>query len=120
MVRGRGFDRSERLRDAAAFGRVFERAESSQDRFFTVLARKRDSEGARLGLAVSRRVERRATGRNRLKRLIRESFRHHKSRLQGLDVVVMPRAECAGADNRELFRSLERHWQRIGNKCARS
>lgn len=117
---GRGFSRDERLLDSAAFAWVFERAENSRDRYFTVLGRRRGDRGARLGLAVSRRALPLATARNHLKRLIRESFRHHKELLDGIDVVVLPRRACTDADNKEIFAALERHWQRISRKCARS
>lgn len=107
-----------RLRDAAAFDRVFKRAARSRDRYFTVLARP-GPQGARLGMAVSRRVDRRAVARNRIKRLVRESFRHHKDIVGGLDLVVLARRECVAADNAELFASLEHHWQAL-SRCARS
>lgn len=109
----------ERLRDGAAFDRVFRRAARSKDRFFTVLARPGGSGATRLGMAISRRVDKRAVARNRIKRLVRESFRHHKDRLDGLDLVVLARRECVVADNAELFASLENHWHRL-SRCARS
>lgn len=48
----------------------------------------------RLGMAVPRRVVRLATGRNRLKRLMREMFRLHQHDLPGLDMVARVRAVC--------------------------
>lgn len=68
---------------------------------------------ARLGLAISKKHCRSAAGRNRLKRLVRESFRRHQEALAGRDMVVMANAEAAGVANPTLFESLERHWQRI-------
>lgn len=114
MSRGRGFGRRERLTHPREYERVFSKAERSRDRYFTVLARSGESPLARLGLAVSRRVDRRAVRRNRLKRLIRESFRHHKNEVTGLDLVVIARPAAAGADNATLFEALRRHWLRLG------
>ncbi len=95
-----------------AFSRVFEKARRSRDRYFTVLCRPAEADQARLGLAISKKHCRKASGRNRLKRIVRESFRHHKEALKGLDIVVMNQPAAAETGNRELFRSLETHWRR--------
>ncbi|MBT8088293.1 MAG: ribonuclease P protein component [Gammaproteobacteria bacterium] len=109
---GERFGKARRLLDASSFGRVFKRPTRSRDSLFTVLHRPNGKEGARLGLAVSKRHCRKATARNRIKRIIRESFRQHQALLSGLDIVVMNQPKTAGASNRELFDSLEGHWQR--------
>ena len=105
--------KANRLPDSAAFDRVFRGADKSRDAFFTVLSKPNGVARARLGLAISKKHCRSATGRNRLKRLVRESFRRHQGALAGRDVVVMAQAPAAGAANPTLFASLERHWQRI-------
>ncbi|MDX1507243.1 MAG: ribonuclease P protein component, partial [Woeseiaceae bacterium] len=70
------FGKNRRLPDAAAFGRVFEKARRSRDTWFTVLSRDNELACARLGLAISKKHCKKATARNRLKRIVRESFRH--------------------------------------------
>jgi len=65
---------------------------------------------ARLGLAISKKNCRHASGRNRIKRVVRESFRQHKMELTGLDIVVLNQPACRGAPNDSLFDSLARHW----------
>ena len=104
-----------RLLSAAAFARVFEKATRSRDKWFTVLCRDNHQDIARLGLAISKKNCRHATGRNRIKRIVRESFRQHQQQLTGLDVVVLNQPAAAAAGNETLFDSLDRHWQ----KCAR-
>jgi ribonuclease P protein component len=69
---------------------------------------------ARLGMAVGVRAVPKAVGRNRLRRLIRESFRTHREGLPAVDVVVIARAPAASAPNREIFASLARFWREIG------
>jgi ribonuclease P protein component len=71
---------------------------------------------ARLGMAVSIRAAGSAVRRNRIRRLIRESFRLHRQELPAVDVLVTARAPAAGATSREIFVSLERHWRTIGGK----
>jgi ribonuclease P protein component len=105
------FSKASRLLDASAFGRVFEKATRSRDKWFTVLCRRNDMTVARLGLAISKKQCRKAAARNRLKRIIRESFRHHQDELAGLDIVVMNKSAAAAEKNSALFESLEAHWQ---------
>ena len=101
-----------RLLDAAAFGRVFKKATRSRDKWFTVLCRENEKGIARLGLAISKKNCRHATGRNRIKRVVRESFRQHQGDLAGFDVVVINQPAARMADNRTLFASMAGHWQR--------
>ena len=106
------FAQRHRLPDEAAYSRVFGGASRSRDRLFTVLSRRNDSDVARLGLAISRKHCRLATARNRVKRVVRESFRQHLGTLAGLDVVVLAQSGTADAGNRALFDSLAKHWQK--------
>lgn len=101
-----------RLRDAASFNRVFEQAKRSRDRWFTVLCRSNELDRARLGLAISKKNCKTAVGRNRIKRVIRESFREHQEQLAGLDIVVMNKRSAETEANNNLFASLEAHWAR--------
>jgi ribonuclease P protein component len=112
--------RRARLTGRLVFTRVFAQPIKSSDRYFTVLARSNDLTYSRLGLAISRKVARSAVARNRLKRIVRESFRHHQAGLAGLDIVVMGRAGLVESDNAVLADALERHWRRLARSCAPS
>ena len=79
---------------------------------FTVLYKENGEQEARLGMAMSKKNCRLAVGRNRLKRVIRESFRQHREALLGLDVVVLNQPAAMRASNKTLFDSLHQHWQR--------
>lgn len=70
---------------------------------------------ARLGLAVAKKHVRRAVDRNRIKRLLRESFRRHQQQLMGFDLVVLIKPGIHKVDNPTLFSSIEKHWQRLAN-----
>ena len=114
------FGRSSRLLAAKDYARVFEDPVRSSDNCFTVLARKKSTGVTRLGLAVSKKNAKLAVDRNRIKRLVRESFRQHKNELEGLDIVVMNRRQTGQQDNRTLLSSLSRHWQKLATLCADS
>jgi len=99
-----------RLLNADAYGRVFKKATRSRVKCLTVLSRCNDTDIARLGLAISKKNCRLATERNRIKRAVRESFRHHQAALAGLDVVVINQPAARAAGNKQLFNSLTGHW----------
>jgi ribonuclease P protein component len=108
-----------RLLSQAQFRYVFARPVVSSDSCFRVLSRVNDLDYCRLGMAVSRKVCKRAKGRNQLKRVIRESFRNHQeslSRRGGHDIVVLPSSQAASICNKALFESLQAHWQNIEQK----
>ena len=89
---------------------MFARGRRLSDPFFLLIVLPRPADGARLGLAIARRHARRAVERNRIKRLIRETFRRHRATLPSLDVVVMLRGPTAGSPNAILRAGLERLW----------
>jgi ribonuclease P protein component len=117
---GYGFPRTRRLCTAADFRRVFEQPCKSADSRLTVLARTNGKSYPRLGLAISKRQVRKAADRNRIKRLIRESFRLRQHSLGGLDFVVMARSAATQADHETLFRSLQQHWDILVKQCKPS
>ena len=110
-------ERRQRLSAAAAFRRAGRGGLRSGDRLFTVLACPNGLEFSRLGLAISRKAAGSSVQRNRLKRLVRESFRVSQTSLPALDVVVTARPGAGAGSNADIAASLAAHWQRIGRKC---
>jgi ribonuclease P protein component len=108
-----------KLLKADEFDRVFKQSVRSSDQYFTVLARPSERAYPRLGLAISKKRVRLAVGRNRLKRLIRETFRLSE-RSTCADYVVMAGSKAAKASNTELLIALEKHWKILKEKCADS
>jgi ribonuclease P protein component len=90
-----------RVRAKAEFDRVFERGRRTASPLLS-LHWLRDGAPARLGLAVSRKVDARAVGRNRIKRVLRAEFRSQRTDLAPGAYVVVARPTAANADNRAL------------------
>lgn len=102
--------RSARLSGKAEFDRVFAEAHRRNTQFFRVAWAENPLDYARLGMAVSRRVDKRAVVRNRLRRRIRESFRLAWSGLRPVDIVVTAKPEAALADCAAIWRDLVAFW----------
>jgi len=84
-----------------------------------LLARANGLAHARLGIAAPKRQLKRAVDRNRIKRIIRESFRRRQAQLRGLDVVVLVRHGVLALDNAALFRRLDKLWNSLSKKCEK-
>jgi ribonuclease P protein component len=111
------FPKRARLLKPAEFSRVFKDPIRSSDRLFTILAVTNAEQAMpRLGLAISKKHAKRALDRNRIKRLVRESFRHQLQLLPMADFVVMARDVTRQASSQEIFDSLSQHWKRL---CAK-
>lgn len=102
--------RSARLSGKADFDRVFATARRKGSRFFRIVLTDNEHGYARLGMAVSRRVDKRAVVRNRLRRQIRESFRAAWPGLPQVDIVVTAKPEAARAERGEVWRDLVAFW----------
>ena len=50
--------------------------------------------GARLGLTIAKRVDKRAVGRNRIRRILRETFRLARATLPAADFVIVAKPEA--------------------------
>jgi ribonuclease P protein component len=85
-----------------------------------VFSRANDVALARLGLAVAARIIGGAVRRNRIKRLVRESFRAHQHELPAVDIVVNARVGARDAENAVITRSLEKHWQSVIRQWQKS
>ena len=117
---GACFPHCARLTGRNAFADVFSQSIRSSDYQFTVLARFNTLAYPRLGLAISRKVAKSAVARNRIKRVIRESFRCHRSEISGLDCVVIGHVGLMKQNSAVLFTALQRHWRKLAGLCAPS
>jgi ribonuclease P protein component len=105
--------REERLYKQDDYRRVFQSKTRCWEDGFLVVALPSALDQARLGISAPRRYIAKAADRNRIKRIIRESFRHHKHQLIGWDVIASAGKGALFLTNKQIFDSLEKHWRKI-------
>ncbi len=113
------FDKTKRLLKAADFKPVFDNAQfkiSSKGLLF--LSKHNRINNPRLGLVIAKKNIRLAVQRNRLKRIIRESFRLNQANIPNLDIVVLARKGLDAMDNSELQQHVAKLWQQLQHKAS--
>lgn len=122
------FPRSARLLRPVEFRRVFSCRSVRQNRLFRIHlappaepalpqagpdAESGNLGAARIGLAIARRAVRHAHERNRIKRIVRETFRKRRDRIQPGDYVVTANPAAATASPEELRTALDHLWRSL-------
>ena len=79
---GNSFGKQNRLINTFEFRRVREKGAFFRDRTFAIAVFKNDDGNHRLGLSISKSVVKLASKRNKLKRIVRETFRTSKGRIK--------------------------------------
>src|SRR2546423_11680985 len=82
------FPRTARLLQGAEFKRMLQRRPAAAGTHLQIYALSNGTHRARLGLIVARRDMPRAVDRNRIRRILRETFRHRYEQLGGQDLLV--------------------------------
>ena len=96
------------------FDRVLSSTPVSEDRFFAVFYTPNKAPSNRIGVSTAKRAVNKATKRNKLKRLIKNSFLSCLKCERGVDVVVRVKHQASRvADDKILHESLTSHWQKI-------
>jgi ribonuclease P protein component len=113
-----GFARQQRLLKASEFEAVYARRRRVADACFAVNFMPNDLGLARLGLAIGAKAVGNAVARNRVKRVVRESFRRTAADLGGIDLVVAARNAARTAHNARLRESLDGLWKQVRESCV--
>jgi ribonuclease P protein component len=102
------FPRRAHLRASAEFQAVFGGGTRFSGPLFRlqVLPASVTQSQARLGMTVSKRVDKRAVARNRIRRQVREAFRLQRDRLPPGDYVFQAKPEATHVDNAGLRHAL--------------
>ena len=114
------FSRELRLLTPTHFENVFQNAIPSVSPQLTILARHNKLDHPRIGITLSKKRVRHAHNRNRIKRLIRESFRHNQHSLPKADIVVVGKTGLDKMTNEQITLLLGKLWKKLAYRCAQS
>lgn len=105
------------LRKSTDFDQVFAHGARLTSSTLSLHYRPNEIVHARLGLGVARRVSRKATRRNRIKRVLRETFRALADTLPAFDIVVVVRPAAATLSNAALREALNAALARVQQRA---
>ena len=119
------FSRQRRLLNAGDFRRVFDKADFKvSDRHILILARTSLHAHSRIGLVIAKKGIKLAVHRNRIKRIVRDSFRTLCTQSNEfslpLDIVILSRKGLGELDNDSVHRLIIKQWARLRKKTAQS
>jgi ribonuclease P protein component len=114
------FTPRDRLRKRFEFRRLRDVARRVHTRSFVLLIARSEQSRSRLGITVSRQVGN-AVRRNRVKRLLREAFRQHRSLFpDACDVVIIAKSGSpTGLTLTEVVRELEQASGAVRSACSK-
>ena len=85
----------------------------SEDELFSVFFVKNKANLCRLGVSLPKKTITKATKRNKIKRIIKNSFNVFFQATKGIDVVVRAKKEPQTNTSDKILQSLEQHWKTI-------
>lgn len=117
---GFAFGKHQRLLNSSDFQVVFDNAPvRTSHETFLFIATPNSLGHPRLGLVIAKKHIRFAVGRNRVKRLIRETFRQQQHQLPALDIVVLAKKGMGQVPNDKLIELLNEQWEKLTRRAKR-
>jgi len=114
------FPKTVRVRKRSEFIQLASAQHKTTVTGFLVVWRDNCNQTARLGVTASKKIGN-AVVRNRVKRFIREFFRHKRFELLSVDVNVIPRRECVNMSYSDFELQLNKAFRFIGiSSCSRA
>jgi ribonuclease P protein component len=114
------FPKTSRLRKRAEFLQLTSAEHKTAVRGFLVVWRENNIQSARLGITASKKIGC-AVVRNRVKRYLREFFRHNSFGMPAVDINIIARRESAQMTYPDIERELNKAFRHIGiSSCSRA
>jgi ribonuclease P protein component len=89
------------------------------DQPLLILSRPNDLDQARIGFVISKKNVRQAVKRNRVRRIIRESFRLNQHDLPAVDIVILARKGLGEMENQDVHKLMKKCWSRLNSKSRK-
>lgn len=105
--------RSCRLTRKADFQSVFDQSHKVSRKGIICLYRPNGGDFPRLGIMLSKQQIRRAVDRNRVRRIVRESFRGVVADLPKVDIILMVRKDASLLNKQQLRLEIDQIWQKL-------
>ena len=114
-----GFPKELRLNRAAEYKAVFSKAKYKVScRYLLIFAIDSARSHSRLGVIVGKKNVAKAVQRNRIKRLLRTSFRLNQDLLGSVDIVILARSNLGSLNNNSITEKTLLLWQDLINKVT--
>ena len=114
------FPKTARLRKRAEFLQLASAQHKKTVRGFLIVWNENNLQTARLGITASKKIGC-AVVRNRVKRYLREFFRHNRFGVAAVDVNIIARRESALMTYSDVSRELNKAFQLVGmSPCSRA
>ena len=104
------YPKSHRLRQKSEFDVVAKRGGRYHTRGWSVYLKANSLSNPRLGVVVAKRVYSRAVDRNRIKRMVRESFRQLQA-MPNVDILIAAKFDVINMSGAELNEALDKIWR---------
>jgi ribonuclease P protein component len=118
-ARTEGYSRRHRFTAQGSFGPVLKGSRKLRGRYAILHVAPARNSHSRLGIALTRRLVPASTDRNRVKRLVRESFRRHVVKQSGLECVVTLRQRFAAEDVPAVIAEVDSLFDQLHKNGAR-
>jgi len=115
-----GFSKASRLLGPSQYSTVFQKADFKLSASSLLILVRKSEQAPRLGMVVAKKNVKSAVQRNRLKRIIRETFRLRHEEFGTIDMVVLVRQGLDKMNNSDVLVQINLLFDELVNKLDRA
>ena len=110
---GNKFFSSWRIHTTSEFQRVYFMRQRLSGHYYLLYYGRNEVKHPRLGVVTSKRNVKKAVWRNRIRRVVKETFRIRKYLLPAFDIVVVAKSPSIKAENKELYECIKKLFAKL-------